>query len=142
MDERKSYHFIVIEDSKLDCFICEKIIQSLGPACASLNMFINALEGLEYIRTLEDSSNTILLVDIQMPIMSGFEFIEAFESMVPAEEQGNFIVNILSSSTNEKDISKAFSYDSVYKFMHKPLRKQMLEVLLKELETGDPNLMK
>jgi hypothetical protein len=42
-------HFILIDDSKLDCFITEKIIQSTG-ICAGVKSFLEAAIALDYIK--------------------------------------------------------------------------------------------
>ena len=46
----KKLHFIVIDDSKLDCFIAEKVIKNTGK-CETVQSFLAAKEALEYIRT-------------------------------------------------------------------------------------------
>ena len=71
-------HFIVIDDSKLDCFIAEKVIQNTGRS-ESVKSFIVASEALEYIQKLSPDKKTVVLVDIQMPVMNGFDFLDAFE---------------------------------------------------------------
>jgi CheY-like chemotaxis protein len=124
-------HFIVIDDSKLDCFIAEKVIKN---SRASLNVksFLSAADALEFISKYQnpDTSRKIyLLVDIQMPVMNGFEFLEAFEKL-PAEVQSNYIVYILSSSINENDISKARRHPSVVEFMNKPITFASIAILL------------
>ena len=50
MVQNKKQHFIVIDDSKLDCFIAEKIIRNTGK-CESVKSFLQAKEALEYIST-------------------------------------------------------------------------------------------
>lgn len=125
----ETMHFIVIDDSKLDCFIAEKIIQNTGRS-ESVKSFMAASEALEYIRQAPPTDKkTILLVDIQMPLMNGFEFLEAFET-IPERNRNNFIVNLLSSSINEKDKIQAQSFKSVHQFLNKPLTRNALESVL------------
>jgi CheY-like chemotaxis protein len=135
MNETKQYHFILIDDSKLDSFIGEKVIQSTA-ASASANVFMDAQEALNFIintAPANDGLKTIVLVDIQMPLMTGFEFIEAFEAQVPEEKQKNYIINLLSSSINENDMARGKGYKSVNTFLSKPIKKDTLETMLKEL---------
>ena len=68
-------NFIVVDDSKLDCFIAEKIIQNIGRA-ESVKTFQLATEPLNFVRQGSEKK-TIMFVDIQMPMMNGFEFVEA-----------------------------------------------------------------
>jgi CheY-like chemotaxis protein len=123
-------HFIVIDDSKLDCFIAEKIIQNTGRS-ESVKTFMTASEALDYIKSSSPSiQKTMLLVDIQMPVMNGFEFLEAFEKAVPSDVRSNFIINLLSSSINESDMIRARGYKSVANFLNKPLTKISLDKAL------------
>jgi CheY-like chemotaxis protein len=123
-------HFIVIDDSKLDCFIAEKIIQNTGRS-ESVKTFMTASEALDYIKAASPSvQKTMLLVDIQMPVMNGFEFLEAFENAVPSDVRNNFVINLLSSSINESDMIRAKGYKSVANFLNKPLTRVSLDKIL------------
>jgi len=122
-------HFVVIDDSKLDCFIAEKMIQNSGRS-ESVRSFAAASDALDYIKTLPDDLKTVVLVDIQMPLMSGFDFLEEFQKNVPQERRSNFIVNLLTSSINESDQIRAKAYKFVNRFLNKPLTKGALETML------------
>lgn len=133
MNENRRYHFILIDDSKLDCFIGEKVIQGIGNPI-SLTVFMDAQEALGFIKNRDiDENKTIILVDIQMPLMTGFEFIESFEQLVDENKQDNYIINLLSSSINENDMIKARSYKSVNDFLNKPIKKDMLQAMIDRL---------
>jgi two-component SAPR family response regulator len=125
--------FIIVDDSKLDCFIAEKIIKNTGK-CRSVRSFLQAQQALEFIRENIPSENdtTVVLVDIQMPTMSGFEFVAAFEQL-PVEIMKHYKVFIISSSINENDINRANSYPSVIQFINKPLTAGNLSSLIKNL---------
>lgn len=124
-------NFIVIDDSKLDCFIAEKIIVNSG-RCESCKVFQQATEAVEYIRGNNNAGiNTIIFVDIQMPVMNGFEFVEAFEA-IPAENRTGCFVYMLSSSINENDIAKVKGYSSVKQFINKPLTNVSISAVLED----------
>jgi CheY-like chemotaxis protein len=130
MPSQKIY-FIIVDDSKLDCFITEKIIQNTGLS-AGIKSFVNAKEALEYIKenpVSTDGSKTIIIVDIYMPLMNGFEFIEEFERF-PAPIVDNYSIYMLSSSINENDINRVANYASVKQFLNKPLKSDVLISLL------------
>ncbi len=123
-------HFIVIDDSKLDCFIAEKVIQNTGRN-ESVRSFMMASEALDYLRQASQAElKTVILVDIQMPLMNGFEFLDEFEKMIPEDARNRFVVNLLSSSINETDMTRARSYKTVHMFLNKPLTKASLEEAL------------
>ena len=128
----EKYHFIVIDDSRLDCLIAEKVIQN-AKRHLSVTSYYNAVEALDYIKnsTTENPTKTILIVDIQMPLMNGFEFIEAFEKL-PERIQKQYVVHVLTSSTNRSDISRIQTYGSVKSQLNKPLTPQAFANLLDE----------
>ncbi len=130
MVQNKKQHFIVIDDSKLDCFIAEKIIKNTGK-CESVTSFQMAENALEYIRTqaTPSANPTIILVDIQMPVMNGFQFVEAFEKL-PENITDNYSVFIISSSINDDDLNRVHNYRSIRQFLNKPLTSNNLSLLL------------
>ncbi len=124
-------NFIVIDDSKLDCFIAEKIIKNTGH-CDECKVFQQATEGLEYIKNKTDKNETVVFVDIQMPVMNGFEFVEAFEGLADDVKEP-YSIYMLSSSINENDIAKVKGYASVKHFLNKPLTNDTIAAVLEEL---------
>lgn len=132
MNNQERLHFIVLDDSKLDCFIAEKVIQNIGRS-ESVHSFLQARDALSFIKDrTEDEYNTILFVDIQMPMMNGFEFVEAFDKL-PADKKEKYIVFMLSSSINENDIAKVKTFPTIRKFINKPLTGQTISVVLQSL---------
>ncbi len=131
MLQTKKLHFIVIDDSKLDCFIAEKIIKNTGKS-ESIRSFLQAEEAIKFIASNshpEDGGHTIILVDIQMPIMNGFEFVEEFQKF-SIEIKNNYTIYIISSSINDNDLSKVRNYPSVKQFLNKPINSNNLAILL------------
>jgi CheY-like chemotaxis protein len=132
MDDIK-YHFLIVDDSKLDCFVAEKVIKNSGKA-VTIKSFLEPLKALDYIKGYSDfdSLKTILILDIQMPVMTGHQFIEAFEKL-SQEIQNRYIIYMISSSSNESDINRIANYRSVRKFSNKFINKEMIDGFLKDL---------
>lgn len=127
------WHFIVIDDNKLDCFIAEKIIRNTGLS-DSVATFSDARQALEFVisNTQLNQHNNIIIVDIQMPLMNGFEFVEAFE-ILPQELQKQFAIFMLTSSINENDLNRVKNYGSVKHLLNKPLTSDKLSYLIEQL---------
>lgn len=137
MYQPETYHFIIVEDSRLDAFIGEKILESFQSVCLSLEVFLDPQEALATILKKEvPTHRTIVFLDIQMPLMSGFDFIEYFETHATPEMQANFVINMLTSSIDERDMIKAKSFPSVNVFLNKPLRREMVRTMLDDLESA------
>lgn len=130
MEPSLKFNFIVVDDSKLDCFIAEKIIRNTGRS-NKVTTFLQAKDALEYIanNTYEVDEHNIMLVDIQMPVMNGFDLVEAFEKL-PEYIRAKYTVYIISSSINENDLIRANEYVSVKKFINKPLTMAYLNSIL------------
>ena len=127
-------HFIVIDDNKLDCFIAEKIIFNAGFG-EWIKTFGDAREALEFIKSHAKQAHDnkmVILVDIQMPLMNGFEFVEAFETL-PEITRNNYIIFMLSSSINQSDLSRIANFTSVRQLLNKPLSVVKLSSMMETL---------
>src|SRR5258707_10900019 len=103
------FSFIIIDDSELDCFVTQKFLE-LSNRNLAIKTFQNAKHALEIIRENPNMDNfpTIILLDLQMPFMNGFEFVEEFEKF-PDEVKKNYriaILTILSPTNNPADVYK------------------------------------
>ncbi|MEO6916618.1 MAG: response regulator [Chitinophagaceae bacterium] len=126
--------FIVIDDNKLDCFIAEKIIFNTGLS-DDIKTFTDAQKALKYIEDRElpeQPDRCIIIVDIQMPLMNGFEFVEAFERL-PLNTQKNYDIYVLSSTINENDLNRVRNYKTVKHLLDKPLTSKKLSYLIERL---------
>ncbi|MEJ7778732.1 MAG: response regulator [Daejeonella sp.] len=124
-------HFIIIDDSQLDCFIGEKIIQNSG-TFSSVRSYCDASEAFEIIKNsdpLAADAMTIIILDIQMPLMNGFQFVEAFEKL-PEEIQSNYAIFMFSSSINDNDRNRMENHPCIRKFYSKPISKGVVASLI------------
>jgi CheY-like chemotaxis protein len=134
-----AYPFIVIDDSELDSFVIQKVIQHTYKS-VSIKTFHNGLVAIEMIRNHSgnDRPPAIIFLDLQMPVMDGPEFIEEFEKLPPGI-QNNYVIivlSILSSATYPVDMFRIRNYVSVNSVIEKPLTKEKLIKLLAELKPG------
>jgi CheY-like chemotaxis protein len=113
---------ILIDDNEVDLLLHEKLI-SLQHISRTVLAFNNANKALEFLSsniTLSRIPPTVLLLDIQMPEMDGFEFLEAFYSY-PAKIKTQCYVIMVSSSLDYGDINRTHANPMVIKLLKKPL---------------------
>ena len=91
----------------------------------------NALKGLEYLgNCTQDEFPDIIIVDINMPTMNGFEFIDVYKDRF-YDTFPNTKLFITSSSNNKKDIKKAEDNPIIEGFIEKPLSLSQFDILIK-----------
>ena len=130
-------NFILVDDSRLDCFISEKIIKNTGQS-NSIRSFIEAKEALTFVKNTPprpDQGTTIILLDIQMPVMSGFDFADAFEKLSD-EHKRSYMLFMISSSTNETERMRISNYPSIRSLYKKPLNKEVIQEIVAKVIAG------
>ena len=113
-------NLLVIDDDDINIFIIKKIVEKTG---LNINMVSkgNGQQAIDYIKEIVNDQSQfphLMLIDINMPIMNGWEFVEAYQNL---NIQNRVDMYILSSSVYENDIEKTKSYASVKGFISKPL---------------------
>lgn len=124
---------MLIDDNKIDLKINSKVITMFG-LFEEIILCQSAEEGLIYLNEHIDQFDELpdfILLDIQMPDMDGFEFLEVFKKF-PKELKEKCIIAILSSTLDFGDLMKAEANPNVIKLLKKPLVPKELEELLKK----------
>ena len=123
--------FIIIDDSELDCFIARKFIEHTDK-----NLKVSTYQSgkLAMAQILADGDNktmplTVILLDLRMPIMNGFQFVADFDKL-PIDLKRKYRIHILSSSRNRNDIQRILTHPVVHSIVEKPLAREKVEAFI------------
>jgi CheY-like chemotaxis protein len=123
----KLYDVLLVDDNDLDNFIHENVINDLHIA-RSITTKNSGLEALDYLKKLDEEKATfpdLIFLDIRMPKMDGFEFLEQYRQL-PSRCKDHCAIFMLSSSMDPRDIKKAEQYQYVKRYLYKPLTDEIL----------------
>ncbi|AFL81604.1 response regulator containing a CheY-like receiver domain and an HTH DNA-binding domain [Aequorivita sublithincola DSM 14238] len=120
--------FIIIDDDAINNFLTKMILKKSFDS-VKVNDFKIPEDGLKFIESEtsinESDGKTIVFLDINMPTISGWDFLEAFELLNPAIKE-HYTIYILSSSVDPSDINRARTNPLVKGFLEKPLKKEVI----------------
>ena len=113
----------IVDDDKVYHFILKKLF-SKNNLNINPSFYINGLEAIEVIKGKIDSGKELpdlILLDINMPIMDGWQFLDEFrKTKTPNDDKTT--IYLVSSSDNISDINKAKEYqDQVQDYFFKPM---------------------
>lgn len=131
-----SDRIILVDDDDLISMIVKRMLERLEPP-SEVTCLPNGKEALDFFLENPGLGNCILLLDINMPVMNGWEFLDAIRDN---ELLDGIYGCILTSSVNEADRRKASEYSCIHKFLEKPITSQALEELKKEFRLSLENV--
>lgn len=114
----------IVDDDPIHRLLMNKLFEKQGAAC-SLNFFENgqkAMTALENaISSHPDQIPDLILLDIEMPVMNGWQFMNAYQKLDPIlhDQVGIYMV---SSSFSDDDQKKVKLYPAIKDYIVKPLR--------------------
>jgi CheY-like chemotaxis protein len=124
---------LLVDDDNINNFINERLIKKLELA-NNVNIASNGEEALLFLKenlTNQDSSiPQLILLDINMPVMDGFEFLKEYEKL-SFPNKNNIVITMLTTSTNPGDMEK-FNNSGVSSYVNKPLTEPKLLDIMKK----------
>ncbi|GGF43009.1 response regulator [Echinicola rosea] len=121
MTNHRSKSILIVDDDKVQHLINKRLLLKNNPEL-DLYFFANPIEALFW---LDEHKVDLLLLDINMPEMKGWDFLDQL-----IEREIEVEVRMLSSSIDPRDEERSKQYDMVSGFLVKPLRKESLEDIL------------
>ncbi|WP_207434948.1 response regulator [Sabulibacter ruber] len=103
---KKIKSILLIEDDEITNFLNQTVIEETGIA-EHISVALNGLEGLAYLQKLTSAEDypELILLDINMPVLDGFSFLEEYKKLPLSKEASTKIV-VLSTSSNSSDMNQ------------------------------------
>lgn len=131
---KKLKEILLIDDSRSDNFIHERRIRNMD-ITDRIIIKSNGREAIDYLDTVLEDDNypspDLIFLDINMPVMDGWEFLEEYEKLVE-EKKARIILAMLTTSTAPQDKERAKDFNYLSTFITKPLTEQDLKAILSE----------
>ena len=127
----KIHKVLLVDDDNITNFINIRLIRKMGIAEEVVSSQ-NGAEALDYIKNKASGTQScpeLIFLDINMPVMNGFEFLEAFNSADSCTKKP--VVVILTTSSNENDMLRLKQSALVSGFLNKPLTEAKMQEVYK-----------
>jgi CheY-like chemotaxis protein len=119
-----------VDDDPDDNFFHQRIINKMEITHA-IAVAKNGVEALEYLRKENQVIPELIFLDINMPKMNGWEFLEQYKTL-DEKQKARITIMMLTTSANPDDVAKANSIEEVTGIRTKPLSVEMLNEILNE----------
>jgi CheY-like chemotaxis protein len=131
---------LIVDDDEITCFLNKVCLEDIDIA-EEIDYVHDGLQALKYIKencSIETIQRTdcpdLIFLDINMPMMNGFEFLEEFKRLDNSSLNRIYIV-LLTSSVSPKDIQEAAKHANNLKgYITKPLTEESVKKVMAEIK--------
>jgi len=128
----EKYNVCLIDDDKVYQFTSKMILEATQ-LTSRITTFFNGQEAIEFFLDPANQQIDILpdviFLDINMPIMNGWNFLEEFDKIFYTLPK-KILIYVVSSSVDDSDMEKSKSFLSVADYVIKPINKEKYRLLL------------
>jgi len=126
-------HVLLVDDSDATNAMNSYFLRRVH-ADADIHVAKNGRDALKYLQTPNENTGKLpnpdlILLDLKMPVLDGFGFLEQHQELFPIVPKEQVIV-VLSTSMNEEDKKEVARYKPVQGFLHKPLTVRKVEEIV------------
>lgn len=131
---KKLKRILLVDDDNATNVYNKYIIGELN-CCEIIDSVENGEEALDYLQTKGDDGHypqpELIFLDINMPIMNGWEFLEEYKEL-PDDQKASIIIVMLTTSINQSDMEKAKQIEHLSDFKSKPLDEDGVKGIIKQ----------
>lgn len=121
---------LVVDDDEVNNFILKELFQE-SEIADEIIIKSSVDAALDYLQDKQYTNPQLILLDINMPIKDGFDFLEEYEELGLAENPTKIV--LLTSSLFDKDKAAVVKYESVIDFIIKPMDVEKLRAIVSRL---------
>jgi CheY-like chemotaxis protein len=133
MITKKLNSVLLVDDDEATNYLNSEFIEE-SAITDNIEVAMNGAEAIEFLRSALASSPRsipeLIVLDINMPVMNGWEFIEAFRTL-NGVDKNQITIAMLSASLNPEDKSRAEQIKEVSLFKTKPLDQEVINEIMK-----------
>lgn len=122
---------LLVDDDNINNFINERLLKKLN-ITHNVKVAMNGEEALDFLKSnAQNPHPELILLDINMPVMDGFEFLQEYKKMEQTNGDAKPYIIMLTTSTNPNDVDKVKKSD-VAGYINKPLTEaKIMEIVQK-----------
>lgn len=130
---KKIQNLYLVDDDDIYVFLTRKIIEETQ-LTEHIEVFNNGQDVLDYLKNINDDAMLpeIILLDLFMPVMDGWEFLEEFAMLKPKLNR-KITIYVTSSSISPHDMQRAKNISDVTDYVIKPINKERFVELIKNM---------
>lgn len=126
---------ILIDDDSADNILHRRLLERMNIAETILD-FIYAEDALTYLKSSEGQNTSLIFLDINMPRMNGFEFLDEFKQLKNNPDDLPMVVMLSTLNPNwDEDVSR--NYPIIKHFFTKPLTEDSVKDILQSIENAN-----
>jgi len=126
---------LLIDDDNVYLMLCQRTIERSGKF-DKIRTFSYAEEALTYLHENQDEDIDLIFLDINMPRMNGFEFLEKATATLKESFQAKVVI-MLTTSIDPNDIEASKKFPNVKGYIAKPLTDERFERAIKLIQNTE-----
>jgi len=123
---------LMVDDDETTILLNKIFLENIAPGL-EINTAENGEEALDFLRAhLDDPGfgECLLVLDIEMPVMNGWQFLEAYEKEFSSGQKEKVLLTVLSIHSSEETKKRAFGFPSVKECLLKPLSDNQFRMVI------------
>jgi len=119
---------LLVDDDREDNEFHKMVIEEMN-ITERIEIALNGLEALNFLKRENQTAPDIIFLDVNMPKMNGWEFLEEYHKLT-REQKAKVVIIMLTTSQNPADNKRAEQFTDIAGFNSKPLTEEMMNKIL------------